>query len=128
MNELDTKQENMRLKEEKKNETKLLLKVEWALAIFSIIILTGAAIIAAYLTIEIWARVILLVVGSVLCFTGLILSTKIEQIAGYYECKYCGHKHIPSFRVVLWSMHMGRTRYMKCPKCEKRSWQKKRVD
>ena len=128
MNELELKQENLTMKEEKRSETKLLLKTEWILAIFSLVILVGAALVAAYLITEIWVRVALLVVGFVLCFTGLIFSTKIEQIAGYYECKQCGHKHIPSFRSVLWSMHMGRTRYIKCPKCEKRSWQKKKVD
>ena len=128
MNELELKQENLVLKEEKKSETKLLFKIEWILAIFSVIILVGAALVSAYLITETWARVTLLVTGFILCFIGLIFSTKIEQVAGYYECKHCGHKHIPKFHSILWSMHLGRTRYMKCPKCEKKSWQKKRIE
>jgi DNA-directed RNA polymerase subunit RPC12/RpoP len=50
---------------------------------------------------------------------------RIEQTAGYYECRECGNRYIPEFMSVFISMHMGRTRYMRCPKCEKLSWQKK---
>ncbi len=32
---------------------------------------------------------------------------------------------IPTFGSVLWAPHMGRTRYMKCPKCGKTTWNKK---
>ena len=128
MNENVIMQEAIKLEEEKRRETKLLLKIEWVLAIFSLVILVGAALVAAYLIAETWAKVTLLIAGFILCFTGLIFSTKIEQVAGYYKCQRCGHKHIPKFGSVLWSMHFGRTRYMKCPKCNKRSWQKKKID
>ena len=50
---------------------------------------------------------------------------KIEQTAGYYECNKCHHKYVPKYVSVFGAMHIGRTRYMKCPKCNKRSWQKK---
>ena len=53
---------------------------------------------------------------------------KIEQVAGYYECKKCGHRYVPSYKAVNMAMHLGRTRYMKCPKCGKWSWQKKTIN
>ena len=43
----------------------------------------------------------------------------------YYECEKCHHKYVPSFTKTLFAMHVNRTRYMKCPHCGKRSWQKK---
>ena len=49
----------------------------------------------------------------------------IEQKAGYYECGECHHKYVPEYKNMLWAPHMGRTRYMKCPKCGMKSWQKK---
>jgi len=49
----------------------------------------------------------------------------IEQKAGYYECKKCGHRYVPQYGSVFMAMHMGRTRYMRCPHCGKWSWQKK---
>jgi DNA-directed RNA polymerase subunit RPC12/RpoP len=50
---------------------------------------------------------------------------KVEQIAGYYECGKCHNKYIPTYKSVNLAPHLGRTRYMKCPKCEKKSWNKK---
>lgn len=64
-----------------------------------------------------------LVYMVVLC----VILLKIEQVAGYFECSKCHHKYIPKFWPMFWAMHMGRTRYMKCPKCSKWSWSKKVV-
>jgi DNA-directed RNA polymerase subunit RPC12/RpoP len=46
--------------------------------------------------------------------------------SGYYECKHC--KHIfeeKSYFKLLMAPHMGTSRYVKCPKCGKRSMAKK---
>ena len=70
-----------------------------------------------FLLIIIPSLIYILIMGSVLL--------KIEQTAGYYECKKCNHKYIPTYKSVFVAMHVNRTRYMKCPKCNKRSWNKK---
>lgn len=105
--------------------SKLLLKCEWIIGILSVIIILVGSIIASYINIpEIWR--ILIVVGSVLLSLPLILfAILIEKDAGFYECEHCHHKYIPTWKAVLWSPHMGRTRKMKCPKCGKKTWNKK---
>ena len=55
----------------------------------------------------------------------MMLALRIEQVAGYYECRKCGHRYVPTYKAVNLAMHMGRTRSMKCPKCGKMSWQRK---
>jgi DNA-directed RNA polymerase subunit RPC12/RpoP len=50
---------------------------------------------------------------------------KLEREAGYYECPHCGHRYVPEGVPFWFAMHMGRTRYLKCPECGKRGWQKK---
>lgn len=50
---------------------------------------------------------------------------KIEQTVGYYECQKCHHKYIPTYSSLFNSMHFGLSVHMKCPKCNKKSWQKK---
>lgn len=55
----------------------------------------------------------------------VIFSIKIEQVAGFYHCKNCDNFYIPAYKSVFLAPHMGWTRYMKCPKCNKKSWQKK---
>ena len=51
---------------------------------------------------------------------------KLEMDAGYYECKNCHHRYVPtSYLKVMFAPHIITTRYMKCPKCGKYSWSKK---
>ena len=114
--------ELVKLKEE---TDKRMLALEVVICIISVACLLGFCAIAAYLEMETWIRVILIVSGFVLSLFGLTFAIRIEQTAGYYQCAHCGNKYVPSFASVLFAMHMGRTRYMKCPECKRRSWQKK---
>jgi len=111
----------------KQNEqaNKRLLALEWVIAILSMIILFTPIFIGAYLPIENWKRIVICFSGFIPAMIGIIFTIKIEQVAGYYECKLCGEKYVPTFKAVSFAPHMGRTRYMKCPNCGKRSWQKK---
>lgn len=81
--------------------------------------------VASYVEMDAWIRILLIVFGLISFIIGCHYALEIEQTAGYYKCGKCHHKYIPTYQSVLWSMHMGRTRYMKCPKCGKKSWNKK---
>ena len=70
-------------------------------------------------------RIVLIVFAFVMIFTVAFIAVGIEQKAGYYECQHCHHRYVPTYWQTNLAMHMGRTRYMKCPECGKRSWQKK---
>lgn len=111
---------------EKEKADKRLLTLEWVIAILSILVLLFPIMVAGYVSnLEDWQRIVLVCSGVIPCFAGFFFAIKIEQVAGYYECKHCGHRYVPTFKAATFSMHMGRTRYMKCPKCHKKSWQKK---
>ncbi len=112
---------------EKQESDRKMLSLEILIGVFSMIILLGCCVVAAYVPMEDWLRIVLIVVGVVLCVIGILFAIRIEQTAGYYECAKCHHKYVPKYSSVLWAMHVGRTRYMKCPECGKRSWQKKRI-
>ena len=104
---------------------KLLLTAELYIGWFSAVILLGATFASAYTPMVDWIRFIVMFLGFALFFVGIGFCIRIEQKTGYYVCAKCGEKHIPSFFETLFAMHTGRTRYLKCPKCEKKSWQKK---
>ena len=110
---------------EKEKADKHLLTVEIVMGVVSIGIMLGLCIFAAYAPMEEWLRIVLIIIGfiPVLVLTPFML--RIEQTAGYYKCEKCGHAYVPKYKSVFLSMHKGRTRYMKCPKCNKKSWQKK---
>lgn len=73
------------------------------------------------------ARAILIVLGFILLFIGGSFCIKIETEAGKYQCKYCGYRYVPKYSSVYFAQHIGRTRRMTCPKCHRKSWQKKIV-
>ena len=123
-NEMENKLIEM-VKEKEENDKRLLL-LEWVIGILSIFVLLIPIMIGSLVPIEEdWVRLVICLSGFIPAIVGIVCTIKIEQVAGYYECKVCGHRYVPTFKAVSFSAHMGRTRYMKCPKCQKKSWQKK---
>jgi len=109
----------------KEDIDKILLRLEIVIGIISIVMFLILVSIACFMEIQDSVRtlIILLIVFFVFAISFVLL--KIEQIAGYYECRNCHHRYVPKYSSVLWAMHIGRTRYMKCPLCKKKSWNKK---
>jgi DNA-directed RNA polymerase subunit RPC12/RpoP len=112
---------------EKERADKNLLSLEILVGAVSLIFMFALIVVASLAPIEEWLRVTLILIGFAPVLIATPFMLKIEQTAGYYECAKCGHKHIPSYKSVFLSMHMGRTRYMRCPECHQKSWQKKRI-
>ncbi|MBQ3132990.1 MAG: helix-turn-helix transcriptional regulator [Clostridia bacterium] len=110
---------------QKERADKQLLTVEIVVGVICIAVLLALTVLAAYVPMADGMRIALIVIGLVPLLIALPFMLKIEQTAGYYECRKCGHRHIPSYKQVFWAMHVNRTRYMRCPKCHQLSWQKK---
>ena len=121
----ETEKNLLALVREKENADKRLLNIEIVLGFFTSIFFMTLIFVASFAEMQNWIRILLIAIGMVLFAVGIGYCLKIEQTAGYYECSECGHKYVPSFKSVLFAMHLNRTRFMKCPECGKRSWQKK---
>ena len=115
----------LELVKQKEQSDRHLLMLELVVGILSIIILLVPIIIGALLPMEDWQRLVLVFSGFIPAIVGFCFALKIEQVAGYYECKVYGHKYVPTYKAMQLAPHMGRTRYMRCPKCNEKSWQKK---
>ena len=113
------------MKKQKELADKRLLTAEIWLGLFAALFLLAVVVSAGIATIPEWAKVLIIIGGLVVFFIVCFYLLRIEQVAGYYECKHCHHRYVPTYKQVNLAMHMGRTRYMKCPKCGKKSWQKK---
>lgn len=127
MKEYDIKVEEnlLEIKKEKEESDKKMLKLEYIIGYISSISFMTLVFVASFIEMALLIRVSLIILGFIIFIIGIINVIKIEQVAGYYECGKCYHKYIPTYYSVLFSMHYGRTRYMRFPKCKKRSWQKK---
>lgn len=117
--------EMVKQKEEKDRQ---LLKTEIVLGVVSMVFLFAMIAVGAVFMKQgqpRWIFFLLFGVGLVQFLICMMFALRIEQTAGYYECAECGHRYVPSFAAVTFAMHMNRTRYLTCPACGKRSWQKK---
>lgn len=114
--------EMIKIKEKRDKE---LLILEIFIGVIVSIIMFLCIMIASFVQMENWIRIVLIVFGIIPFAIGISYTIRIEQIAGYYECSNCNYKYIPTYKSVLFSMHVNRTRKMKCPNCNKKSWHKK---
>lgn len=110
---------------EKERSDRQLLTLELVFGLVAACTLLALALIAAYVEMAEWLRIVLVVIGLVPLIIFVPFAILIEQRAGYYECAKCHHKYVPSYKSVFLASHMGRTRRMKCPKCHEKSWHKK---
>ena len=115
----------LKMEKEREEKDKQLLNLEIVIGYFSSLTFLILIFVASFVEMQSWIRLILIVFGSIVFAVGVGKAIKIEQTAGYYECNKCHYKYVPEYSSVFWAMHMGRTRYMKCPKCNEKSWQKK---
>ena len=114
---------DMTKKVEEQNKT--IWNAMWTIMTVSMIgLIGGLAIIALFMPEGPWMLVAILtlcVFFLIPCFYAL----KLEVSVGAYKCKNCGHEIVPTYMQALTAMHRGTTRYLKCPKCNKRTWCKK---
>ncbi len=113
------------LKNRQEKSVKHMLALEWVIGILSFFTYLVMLFSSVFLVKEVVWQIILIIYGVTVLLIGVGFAIRIEQIAGFYECKNCGHRYIPKYSSVFFAMHSGRTRYLKCPNCEKRTWNKK---
>lgn len=126
----ETQKNLLEMVEQKEKTDKRLLSLEiliGGLSSFFLMAMLAVGIVFMKMDLPLWAFFLPVGVGFAQFIVAMTFAIKIEQVAGYYECAKCGHRYVPTYKSTGLAMHFGRTRYMKCPKCGKMSWQKKTV-
>jgi transcriptional regulator with XRE-family HTH domain len=127
MENINEKQEQLLIDmaKEVEQKNKIIWTSMWVIMGVSMTALLAGIFISAFLIPEgIWQLIIILgicILFLIPCFYAL----KLEVSVGAYKCKNCGYEIVPTYSEALWAMHRGTTRYLKCPKCNKRTWCKK---
>ncbi len=121
------KQEKLLLEmaKEVEQKNKIIWTSMWVIMAVSLIALLIGIFVSALMIPEgVWQLVIILsicILFLIPCFYAL----KLEVSVGAYKCKNCGYEIVPTYSEVLWALHRGTTRHLKCPVCNKRTWCKK---
>ena len=110
---------------ELEQKDKIIRSSMWIIITVSVTALISGIFIASFLIPEgVWQLVTILgicIVFLIPCFYAL----KLEVSVGAYKCKNCGYNIVPTYKKALMSMHIGTTRHLKCPQCNKYTWCKK---
>ncbi len=115
--------EEMARKEEEHN--KRLMLAMWTIMAISLVAFLFVTILTATLLPEGPVQLAVILASVVLLLISCFITLKFEVDAGYYKCKECDHKFVPTYKQVLYAMHIGTTRHLKCPECGKKTWCKK---
>lgn len=130
MKEYNNKSEELLLKmtQEKEKRDKEFLNMEIFIGILVSIILISCVFVASFVNMPDYLRIGLIIIGLIPFIIGVGYAIRIEQVAGYYECQKCHYKYVPNYKDVLFAMHIGRKRKMKCPKCGSINYHKKVIN
>ena len=104
---------------------KMLIHTEYVLIALMVVFVVAGDLVSSFLVSENWLRAVILGISLLPVVVIAPFCWRIETKTGYYQCGKCGHKYVPSYKSSVWAPHMALTKYMKCPECGKKSWQKK---
>lgn len=113
---------------ELEQKNKIIWRSMCVLMIVSMVTFFASIFIAVFLIPdEVW-KLIVIIASTILFLLPCFYALKLEVSVGVYKCKNCGCEIVPTYKEALMAMHKGTTRYLVCPKCNKRTWCKKVLD
>ena len=126
---MDNKEKNEKLlydmAKELEQRNKMLWASMWIIMIASFVALIASVFLCEHLIPEgVWKTITMLIIVIVF-LAPCCYAVKLEVSVGTYKCKKCGCEVVPTYQEAVMAMHMGMTRYLKCPNCKKRTWCKK---
>ena len=106
------------------NKRKIIISVIGV--VVSITLLVISSILAEEEIITPAIAITLTAVSTVLVLIAVFYAAKVDYETGVYECRKCGHTFKPTFKAYILGAHSLTTRCLKCPKCEEKSWCKRK--
>ena len=113
-------------KEREENKKKIMIEV--LIGIPCIVSMLSLFIVAGLLNIEDYQRIIILVIGFICVCCSVIGLSILDRNIGYYECKHCKERFIPTFGCYINGMHGITWRRLRCPSCGKVSNCRKKLN
>lgn len=127
MKDYKEKNEELLLELAKQDEAKnkKLMMSMWTILATDVIFYFGILFLVVNLLEEGLLLGVIITAATIVFLISGFVALKFEVDAGYYECKKCNHRFVPTYMEAMFALHMSTTRFLKCPKCHKKSWAKK---
>ena len=101
------------------------------LSVIGVVISTALLVISAILAdeeiINTASAITLTAVSAVLVLIAVFYAAKVDYETGVYECRKCGHTFKPTFKAYILGVHTLTTRHLRCPRCEEKSWCRRKM-
>lgn len=108
------------LKEKVEAKKKIVLSL--CIMLMAMISAVTLVVIAGYLDMQIWLRVLLIGIAVVIIAIAVGVACVLDREAGVYECPKCGERFVPTMKAYVLGAHTITRRRLKCPHCGKRSY------
>lgn len=108
------------LKEKAEAKKKIVLSL--FIMLMAMISAVTLVVIAGYLDMQIWLRVLLIGIAVVIIAIAVGVACVLDREAGEYECPKCGERFVPTMKAYVLGAHTITRRRLKCPHCGKRSY------
>lgn len=103
------------------NNKKNIIKI-WVTMIAGLVLyLTIAFLVDTYIK-KLFLINTIMIVATILFILFALLIFRSELKIVDFKCKNCKHLFKPKYKDVILAPHIGTTRYLKCPKCKEKNW------
>ena len=93
--------------------------------VLSLALLVTTSILAEQAIITPISTMVLTLVCIIALIAAIFYAARLDHETGNYVCRNCGNTFKPTFGEYFLAPHSLTTRYLRCPKCQKKSWCKR---
>ncbi len=105
-----------------KNEFRLKYCLETLMMLIVILAFVSICAVVAYVDMPMVARISLIVVAVIIITVGIVVGIMWERTIFAFQCAHCKTRFVPTVVAYVMGIHAWHKRYLKCPKCGKRTW------
>lgn len=84
-------------------------------------------LLSAFFITEVWLCLVLTGIALIVIISDIAVILLIAVSTEIYECNNCGEKFVPTLSAYLLGPHTFSRRYLKCPHCGKKCWDKSHI-
>ena len=81
-------------------------------------------LISVYFVSLIWLRIVMVGIALIFLISDVVVILLVAVSTEIYECENCGERFVPTLSAYILAPHTVKRRYLKCPHCGKKNWNK----
>ncbi len=84
-------------------------------------------LISAFFVTQVWLRLVMIGIALIVVISNVAVILLVAVSTEIYKCDKCGEKFAPTLTAYIFAPHTFSRRYLKCPHCGKKCWDKSTV-